>query len=141
MPKHTVCLVIKCDILCFLSLGYALWNYILGKLVTQFHNFQNSKKANRIMEEYGNRVLCRNLFKILQILPLTSQYTFNFIKVCSSEQFFFQQTMKITIQTLEKKNVYLPQEIFTISQKAAYYLEIKFFNTLSLEIKKVACQR
>jgi len=30
---------------------------------------------------------------------------------------------------------------FTIYQKAAYYLGIKIFNTLSLEIKKVACQR
>jgi len=29
-----VCLFIKNDLLCFLSLGYELWNYILGKLIT-----------------------------------------------------------------------------------------------------------
>jgi hypothetical protein len=36
--------------------------------------FRIQKKAIRIMEGCGNRVLCGNLFKILQILPLTSQY-------------------------------------------------------------------
>ena len=29
-----VCLIIKSDLLCVFSLGYELWNYILGKLVT-----------------------------------------------------------------------------------------------------------
>ena len=36
--------------------------------------FRIQKKAIRIMEGCGNRVLCRNLFKKLQILPLTRQY-------------------------------------------------------------------
>ena len=36
--------------------------------------FRIQKKAIRIMEGCGNRVSSRNLFKKLQILPLTSQY-------------------------------------------------------------------
>jgi len=36
--------------------------------------FSIQKKAIRIMEGCGNRVSCRNLFKKLQILPLTSHY-------------------------------------------------------------------
>jgi len=37
--KIYVCLIIKNYLSCLLSLGYKLWNYILGKLITQFHNF------------------------------------------------------------------------------------------------------
>jgi hypothetical protein len=37
------------------------------------------------MEGCGNRASCGNLFKKLQILPLTSQYVI-FINVCGSEQ-------------------------------------------------------
>jgi hypothetical protein len=29
----SVCLVIKSDLLCFFSLSYELWNYILGELI------------------------------------------------------------------------------------------------------------
>jgi len=36
---RNVCFIIKSDLLCFFSLGYELWNYILGKLVPQLHNF------------------------------------------------------------------------------------------------------
>jgi len=36
--------------------------------------FRLQKMAIRIMGGCGNRVLCRNLFKKLQISPLTSQY-------------------------------------------------------------------
>ena len=36
--------------------------------------FKSQKKAIRITEGCGNRVSCRNLFKKLEILPLTSQY-------------------------------------------------------------------
>jgi len=41
--------------------------------------FRIQKKAIRIMEGCRNRVLCRNLFKKLQILPLTSQYMLSFL--------------------------------------------------------------
>jgi len=36
--------------------------------------FKIQKKEIRIIEGCGNRVLCRNLFKKLQILLLASQY-------------------------------------------------------------------
>ena len=40
----SVCFGIKSDLLCFFfSFSYELWNYILGKLTAQRHNFQNTK--------------------------------------------------------------------------------------------------
>jgi hypothetical protein len=59
--------------------------------------FKMKKKAIRIMEGCGNRVSCRNLFKKLQILPLTSQYMLSLLMFIVQNQIFFQQTMKIII--------------------------------------------
>jgi ABC-type transporter Mla maintaining outer membrane lipid asymmetry ATPase subunit MlaF len=46
--------------------------------------------------------------------------------------------MKITIQTLERNNLFLPQANLTIYQQGAYYSGLKIFNNLPLEIKIVA---
>ena len=59
--------------------------------------FRIQKKAIRVMEGCGNKVLYRNLFKKLQILPLTSQYMLSLLMFVVQNNFFFQQTMKITI--------------------------------------------
>jgi hypothetical protein len=48
------------------------------------------------MEECGNRVSCGNLFKELQILPLTSQCMLPLLKFVVKKK-KFKQTMKITI--------------------------------------------
>ena len=53
-----------------MSYGIIFWgNSRLSSII-----FRIQEEAIRIMEGRGNRVLCRNLFKKLQILPLTSQY-------------------------------------------------------------------
>jgi len=50
------------------------------------------KKAIRIMEGCGKRVLCRNLFKKLQILPLTSQCVlFLLMYVVQKKKFFLNK--------------------------------------------------
>jgi len=54
----------------FMSYGIIFW----GNLSHSSIIFSIQKKAIRIMEGCGNRVSCRNLFKKLQILLLTSQY-------------------------------------------------------------------
>jgi hypothetical protein len=47
--------------------------------------FRLQKKAIRIVEGCGNRVLCRNLFKKLEILTLMSQYIIISADVCRSK--------------------------------------------------------
>jgi hypothetical protein len=42
------------------------------------------------------------------------------------------------IDTRQRHNLYLPQANLNIYQKGAYYLGIKIFNNLPLEIKNVA---
>jgi hypothetical protein len=99
--------------------------------------FRIQKKAIRITEGCGNRVSCRNLFKKLQTLPLTSQYVI-FINVCSSKQIFFLNNENHNLNSRQRNNLYRPQANLTIYQKGAYYSGIKTFNNLPLEIKNVA---
>jgi len=45
------------------------------------------------------------------------------------------------LDTRQRNNLYLPRANLTIYQKGAYYLGIKIFNNLSLEIKNVAFKK
>jgi len=91
------------------------------------------------MEGCGNRVSCRNLFKKLNILPLTSQYMLSLLMfVVQNKNFFLTNNESHNIDTRQRNNLYLPQPILTIYQKGAYYLGIKIFNNLPLEVKFVA---
>ena len=101
--------------------------------------FRTQEKAIRITEGCENRFLSRNLFKKLQILPLTSQYILSLLKfVVQNKNFFSTNNENHNLDTTQGNNLYLPQANLTIYQKGAYYLGIKIFNNLSLEIKNIA---
>jgi len=91
------------------------------------------------MEGCGDRVLCKNLFKKLQILPLTSQYILYLLMfVVQTKNFFLTDNENHNLDTRHRNNLYLPQANVTIYQKQAYYLGIQIFNNLPLEIKNVS---
>jgi hypothetical protein len=91
------------------------------------------------MEECGNRVSCRNLFKKLQILPLTSQYMLSLLMfVVQNTNVFLTNNENHNLDTRQRNNLHLPQANLTICQKGAYYSRIKTVNNLPIEIKNVA---
>jgi len=97
--------------------------------------FSMQNKAIGIMERCGNRVSCRNLFKKLQILPLTSQYLLSLLMfVVQNKNLFSTNIENHNIDTRQRNNFYLPQENLTIYQKGSYNSGIKIFNNLPLEI-------
>ena len=62
------------------------------------------------MQGCGNRVLCRNLFKKLEILPLTSQYMLSLLMfVVQNKNFFLTNNENHNIDTRQRNNLYLPQ--------------------------------
>ena len=80
------------------------------------------------MEECGNRVSCRNLFKKLQILPLTSQYVLSLLMfVVQNKSLFLTNNKNHNLDTRQRNNLYLPQANLIIYQEEAYYLGIKIF--------------
>jgi hypothetical protein len=90
------------------------------------------------MEGCGNRVLCRNLFTKLQILPLTSQYMLSLLMFVVQNKFFLTNNENHNLDTRHRSHLYLPEANLTIYQKGAYYSGIKIFNNLPLEVKNVA---
>jgi len=91
------------------------------------------------MEGCGDRVSCRNLFKKLQILPLTSQCTLSLLMfVVQNKNFFLTNNENHHLDTRQRNNLYLPQANLTIYEKGAYYSGTKIFHNLPLEIKNVA---
>jgi len=101
--------------------------------------FRIQKQAIRIMEGCGNRVSCRNLFKKLQILSLTSQYTrtLSFLMfVVQNKNMLLTNNENHNLDTRQRNNLHFPQANLTIYQKGAYYSGIKIFNNLPLEKKK-----
>jgi hypothetical protein len=91
------------------------------------------------MEGSGNRVSCRNLFKKLQILPLTSNYMLPlWMFVVQNKNFFLKNNENHNLDTWQRNNLYLSQANLTIYQKGAYYSGIEIFNNLPVEVKNVA---
>ena len=69
--------------------------------------FRIQKKAIRIVEGCGNRVSCRNLFKKLQILPLTSQYMLSLLMfVVQNKNLFLTNNENHNIDTRRSNNLY-----------------------------------
>ena len=80
------------------------------------------------MEGCGNRVSCRNLFKKLQILSLTSQYMLYLLMfVVQNKNFFLTNNENHNLDTRQRNNLYFPQANLTIYQKGVYYSGINFF--------------
>jgi len=58
--------------------------------------------------------------------------------VVQNKNSFLTNSENHNIDTRQRNNLYLPQANLTVYQKEAYYLGIKIFNNLPLEIKIVA---
>jgi len=72
------------------------------------------------MEGCANRVLCTNLFKEFQILPLTSQYMLSLLMfVVQNKNLFLTNNENHNIDTRQRNNLYLLQANLTIYQKGA----------------------
>jgi hypothetical protein len=120
----------------FFHSAFSYGNIFWGNLLHSSIIFRIKNKAIRIMEGCGNRVLCRNLFKKLKNLPLTSQYMLSLLMfIVQNKNYFLTNNEKRNIDTRQRNNLCLPQANLTIYQKGAYYLGIKIFNNLPLEIK------
>ena len=117
-----------------MSYGIIFW----GNLSHSSIIFRIQKKVIRVVEGCRNRVSCRNLFKKLQILPLTLQRVLSLLMFVVQNKFFLTNNENYNLDTRQRNNFYLPQANLTIYQKGAYYLGIKIFDNLPLEIKKVA---
>ena len=107
-----------------MSYGIIFW----GNSLHSSTIFRLQKKAIRIMEGCGNRVSCRNLFKKLHILPLTSQYLLSLLMfVVQNKNLFITNIEYHNLETRQSNNLYIPQANLTIYQKRSLLFGDKNF--------------
>ena len=80
------------------------------------------------MEGCESRVSCRNLFKKLQIWPLTSQYMLSLLMfVVQNKNLFLTNNENHNSETRQRNDLYLPQANLTIYQKRSLLFRDKHF--------------
>jgi hypothetical protein len=100
--------------------------------------FRLQKKAIRNIEGCGNRVSCRDLFRKVHILPLTSQYLLSLLMfVVQHEDLFITSMDSHNLETRQSNNLYALQTNLSVYQKVAYYSGVKIFNESPSNIKNV----
>jgi len=88
---------------------------------------------------YGYRESCRELFKELKILTLSSQYTFSLLLFSvNNRDYFVWNSVYHTINTRRKNDLHLPQVSIAMYQKGVYYSGFKIFNGLPAVIKDIS---
>jgi len=118
-----------------LSYGIIFWGNLSQSLTT----FKTLRKVIRVMMGHSNKNSCRNLFKILYILPLKYQYIFHLlIFVVNNKDDFIINADDYNILIRQKCNLHLPQANWAIFQNGTCYLGIKIFNSLPTEIKDLS---
>ena len=78
---------------------------------------------------------CRELFKILKLLPLSSPYIFSLAMFVVNNKGIFTENYELyNINTRNNSNLYQPSSHLTIYQKGPYYIDIKAYNNLPAQI-------
>jgi len=87
-----------------------------------------------------HRESCRELFKELKILPLSSsQYILSsLLFVVNKRNYFVSNSVYYNINTRQRNDLHLPQVTQAMYQKRVYYSGIKIFNGLPKAIKDIS---
>jgi len=101
--------------------------------------FRIQKKIIKIMVRCRSRVLCRNLFRKLEILPLASQYIYLLLLfVVNNINLFLFNSNNSSKTTRQSINLHQPSTNLTVYQKGVYCTGIRVYNNLPLDIKEIS---
>ena len=96
-------------------------------------------KKKRIMTNSKKIDSCRELFKIMKLLPFYSQYMFSFLLHAVNNKHLCTKNSEVHNQnTTSANNFHLPITNLTKYQKGAHFAGIKIFNHLPTHIKCLA---
>jgi hypothetical protein len=86
----------------------------------------------------GNRDSCRKIFKLLNILPLSSQYIYSLVMfVVNNKNLFVENSELYATKTRNSLNLHLPLSNLTVFQCLQYFA-IKVYNSLPGNIKQLS---
>ena len=117
-----------------LSCGIIFW----GNSVHRKHIFKIQKRIIRLITNSGIRDSCRDLFKILEILPFYSQYLYSLLTLVAKHRDLFKANADFhSISMSYNSDLHLPSAQLKLFQKAVLYSGIKAYNHLPLSIKEL----
>jgi len=98
--------------------------------------FKLQKRIIRIIIYVGIRDPCRKYFKLLNILPLSSQYIFSLLLLVVNNKNQFQMNSEIYNMNIRyNSDFYQSLSLLTVYQKGPFYMGIKVYNSLPPEIQ------
>jgi hypothetical protein len=118
----------------YVAYGLHFW----GNAVNSNNVFITQKRIIRILLDDSPRISCRGLFKCLNILPFYSQYMYALLLLVAKNVSKFVINNEIyMINTWHSANIHLPSVKLSKCKKGDYYLDIKLFNNLLQDIRKL----
>jgi hypothetical protein len=109
-----------------MSYGIILW----GNSSYSSAMFKMQKRVIRIMMGCGYRESCRELFKELKILPLSSQYTFSLLLfVVNNRDYFVSNSAYHSNNTRQRNYLHLLWVTLTMCQKE-FIIQASKYSTL-----------
>jgi len=112
-----------------LSYGIIFW----GNSAYSSNIFKIQKRIIRIIMNARNRDSCHQLFKILKILPLKSQYIFFFLLFAAKNRDLYESNSEIhNINTRFSSDLHTSTANLTIFQKDLFILELNSLITFLL---------
>ena len=101
--------------------------------------FKIQKRIIRIITNSSSHDTCRQLFKHLQILSLSSQYIFSLLVFVIKNRDFFQSNSAIhNLNTRYNRNLHLPSINLTSVLKEVLFSGSKIYNHLPSNIKALS---
>ena len=114
-----------------MSYGLIFW----GNSTHGYYIFKLQKRIINIIMGARFRDSCRELFKILTMLP--SQCIFSFAMfVVNNKGLFMENSELYNVKTRNNSNLYQPSSHLTISQKGPYCIGIKVYTYNILPLQK-----
>jgi hypothetical protein len=93
--------------------------------------FRLQKRIIRIIMGVRTRDSCGELFKIVKLIPLTSQYIFSLALFVDNNGTLFMEYSELhNIKTRNNANVFQPSSHLTVYQEVQHYFGIKVHNKL-----------
>ena len=118
-----------------LPYGIIFW----GSSVHSEHIFKIQKRIIRLITDSGIRDSCRDLFKILEILPVYSQYLYSLLLLVAKHRYSFKANADFhSISTRHNSDLHLPSAQLKLFQKAVLCSGIKAYNHLPFSIKELS---
>jgi len=110
-------------------------NNFLGESSNSGKIFTLQKEIIRIMAGTQQKIFCRNLFKQLEIPPLSCQYILSLMNVIINNQQICQRNSSIiNINTKNKHHLHKPNANLSCFQRSTFYAGITIFSSLSTSV-------